>query len=300
MTESNRESAPSVEPEKKEAAASVQKPAVKVAPKASPVAGSAPVIEKAASVSAASSSPAAKPVTTAATPATAGAAKPAVAAAKPVPAAAAKPAEAKPLEYLPASIGPGQVVIARDQIYGKAHAIEFDPKKTPVAALMPDGEGVDRRAFISALSVGWFAFSAATAGSLAMMQRFMFPNVLFEPPQSFKAGFPDEYDAGVSERWKEKYGVWIVRDGSNMFALSTVCTHLGCTPNWLAGEGKFKCPCHGSGFRRTGINFEGPAPRPLERYKIVMADDGQIFVDKTRKFQQEKGEWENPESYLRV
>ena len=80
----------------------------------------------------------------------------------------------------------------------------------------------------------------------------------------------------------------------------TVCTHLGCTPNWLSGEQKFKCPCHGSGFRKTGINFEGPAPRPLERFRVTLADDGQILVDKTRKYQWEKGEWNDPESFLAV
>lgn len=39
---------------------------------------------------------------------------------------------------------------------------------------------------------------------------------------------------------------------------------------------------------KTGINFEGPAPRPLERYRIFLADDGEIVVDKTKKFQQEE------------
>ena len=65
-------------------------------------------------------------------------------------------------------------------------------------------------------------------------------------------------------------------------------------------ESKFKCPCHGSGFRMTGIHFEGPAPRPLERFKIGLANDGQILVDKTKSFKWEKGEWENPESFLKV
>ena len=50
----------------------------------------------------------------------------------------------------------------------------------------------------------------------------------------------------------------------------------------------------------TVINFEGPAPRPLERYKVSIANDGQILVDKTKSFKWEKGEWENPESYLKV
>ena len=160
---------------------------------------------------------------------------------------------------------------------------------------------MDRRSFIKWSAVGWTAFAAVVGGYATAAMRYMFPNVLFEPVQSFRAGFPDEYALGeVSERWKNKYGVWIVRDTEKIYALSTVCTHLGCTPNWLPSDNKFKCPCHGSGFYKTGINFEGPAPRPLERFKITLADDGQIVVDKTRKFQQEKGEWNDSESFLVV
>ena len=95
-------------------------------------------------------------------------------------------------------------------------------------------------------------------------------------------------------------GVWIVREPEGFYALIATCTHLGCTPNWLASENKFKCPCHGSGFYRTGVNFEGPAPRPLERARIVLAEDGQLLVDKSTKFQQEKGEWEKPEAFLQA
>ena len=65
------------------------------------------------------------------------------------------------------------------------------------------------------------------------------------------------------------------------------CTHLGCIPNWLEREEKFKCPCHGNGFRITGVNFEGPAPRPLERWAISIGEDRQIIVDKSRHFQKE-------------
>jgi cytochrome b6-f complex iron-sulfur subunit len=158
-----------------------------------------------------------------------------------------------------------------------------------------------RRQFLSWFALAWISFVAATSGALALVMRFMFPNVLFEPKSTFKAGFPDDYEVGlVDERWKEKYGVWIMRVSEGLYALSTVCTHLGCTPNWLLTEQKFKCPCHGSGFFKTGINFEGPAPRPLERYKIGLADDGQILIDKSKKFQQEKGEWNNPDSFLTV
>jgi len=94
--------------------------------------------------------------------------------------------------------------------------------------------------------------------------------------------------------------VWLVREEEGIYALSTTCTHLGCTPNWLESEQKFKCPCHGSGFYKTGINFEGPAPRPLERYTIRLGEDGQIVVDRSKKYQQEKGEWSSPESYLEL
>ena len=98
--------------------------------------------------------------------------------------------------------------------------------------------------------------------------------------------------------------MWIVNTEYNgqqqIFALKSVCTHLGCTPNWLEAEQKFKCPCHGSGFYKDGINFEGPAPRPLERYAISLASDGQIEVDKSRTFQEEMGQWNDPASFIPV
>jgi len=162
-------------------------------------------------------------------------------------------------------------------------------------------EMISRKSFLSWLTIGWLAFAAATGGFFTSMIRFLFPNVLFEPPQTFKIGYPEDFEAGkVDLRFKKQYNVWIVRDEEYITALSTVCTHLGCTPNWLETERKFKCPCHGSGFRSSGINFEGPAPRPLERYKISLANDGQILVDKTKSFKFEKGEWNRTESKLKV
>ena len=135
----------------------------------------------------------------------------------------------------------------------------------------------------------------------------MFPNVLNEPPQQFKAGLPTEYGLGVDERWKDKFGIWIVKTADDdivhaggYYALIAVCTHLGCTPNWLAAENKFKCPCHGSGYHVSGVNFEGPTPRPLERARIVLADDGQILIDKSHHYQEELGQWTDPEAFLKA
>jgi len=157
-----------------------------------------------------------------------------------------------------------------------------------------------RRGFFSWAAVAWVGFTVAIGGCVTAMGRFMFPNVLFEPPTTFKAGKPEDYPAGVVDtRLVDQYGVWIVHDGGKIFALIAICTHLGCPPAWLAAQNKFKCPCHGSGYYKSGINFEGPTPRPLERARIfVSPDDGRIVVDKGQKFQWELGQWDDPNSFL--
>lgn len=182
----------------------------------------------------------------------------------------------------------------------------------PAAAKKPaaGAEGENRRSFISAalgtaLGLG-FTTLAATGGLWTLgFARFMFPNILTEPPSKFKVGFPDAFAPGAVEtKFVAQYGVWVVNGEFNgqpqIYALRTVCTHLGCTPNWLEAEQKFKCPCHGSGFYKDGINFEGPAPRPLERYAIHLADDGQLEIDKSRIFQEELGQWSEPASFVPV
>ncbi len=173
------------------------------------------------------------------------------------------------------------------------------------AAPKPPAKGKQRRFFLLAMFASWFAvawvtFTLSMIGMLLGTIRFLFPNVLSEPPSKFKVGDPRQFEEGkVDERFKDK-GTWIVRYQGEIFALSTTCTHLGCTPNWLEREQKFKCPCHGSGYKITGVNFEGPAPRPLERWAVSIADDGQLVVDKSKKFQKELGQWDNPDSFIKV
>jgi cytochrome b6-f complex iron-sulfur subunit len=187
---------------------------------------------------------------------------------------------------------------------------DFLPQKQEKAAVVEP----DRRGFIATTAKVFFGTPLAVAftsmGLTSLLwtlgfARFMFPNVLIEPPTKFKVGFPAGYSPGqVEAKYKAQFGVWVVRweyEGeSQIYALKSVCTHLGCTPNWLEGEQKFKCPCHGSGFYKDGVNFEGPAPRPLERYAIRVADDGQLEVDKSRKFMEEVGQWTDPNSYVSV
>jgi cytochrome b6-f complex iron-sulfur subunit len=146
----------------------------------------------------------------------------------------------------------------------------------------------------------WGVFGAFSLVTLLAAIRSAFPRVLFQPPSSFKAGFPRDFAVGeISEKYKKEFRVWIVRNDEGFYALFAKCTHLGCTPRWLAAEDKFKCPCHGSGFYRSGINFEGPAPRPLERFRIALAEDGQIVIDKSVKYLFEKGQWDKPGAFLK-
>ena len=156
-----------------------------------------------------------------------------------------------------------------------------------------------RRDFLGRLN--WTGFGAFSALFLLGFVRSAFPRVLFKPPSTFKAGFPSEYTIGeVSERFKKEHRVWIIREEDGFYVLFAKCTHLGCTPRWLKVDQKFKCPCHGSGFRKSGINFEGPAPRPLERFRIALNEEGELVVDMSVTYRYEKGDWNKPGAFLRV
>ncbi len=163
----------------------------------------------------------------------------------------------------------------------------------------PRGSLWSRRDFVGRLN--WAGFGAFSTLFLLGFVRSAFPRVLFKPPSTFKAGRPDDYTIGeVSERFKKEHRVWIVRESDGFYALFAKCTHLGCTPRWLKVDQKFKCPCHGSGFRKSGINFEGPAPRPLERYRMELNEEGELVVDMGVTYRYEKGDWDKPGAFLRA
>ena len=164
-----------------------------------------------------------------------------------------------------------------------------------------EGRPLPRREFLMNLALAWATFAAAAGGGLTALFAFMVPRVDFTKIEVFKVGPPSNFPPRtVDESFKAAHRVWIVNDGGRIFAILSVCTHLGCTPNWMENERKFKCPCHGSGFNMEGINFEGPAPVPLRRCEVSSADDGQIVVNKGRLFFWEKGEFDDPRSYIAV
>jgi len=157
-----------------------------------------------------------------------------------------------------------------------------------------------RRDFFSRM--GWGGLGFVGLVTLLGFVRSAFPRVLFQPPTRFKAGYAQDFVLGeVNEKFKRSQRTWIVREDDGFYALFAKCTHLGCTPNWLPAENKFKCPCHGSGFYKDGTNFEGPAPRPLDRFKIELAEDGSLVVDKSKLYHMNAGvdpDEQYPESIL--
>ncbi len=167
-----------------------------------------------------------------------------------------------------------------------------------------DSKGFSRRQFFSL--AGWGAFFATLGATFFGTVRFLFPRVLFEPPTSFKIGSPEEFKVKgkpdkhgvltVDERWKDEQRVWIVKEEERVYAMFTRCTHLGCTPNWFPEDRTFKCPCHGSQYYSNGVNFAGPAPRPLDRFRITIAEDGRILVDKSKLYTYK--DFNKPDVYL--
>jgi cytochrome b6-f complex iron-sulfur subunit len=154
-----------------------------------------------------------------------------------------------------------------------------------------------RRRFVMAAVLG------SLGVNLLMFLRFFFPRALYEPKTQFRIGYPSDFGFGVDTKFQNQYRIWVVRNTEGIFVISAICTHLGCTPDWKPSENKFKCPCHGSGYDPEGVNFEGPAPRPMDRAHVELDPEGQIVVDLSHKYQWPKGErsqFNDPGAILRV
>jgi cytochrome b6-f complex iron-sulfur subunit len=115
-----------------------------------------------------------------------------------------------------------------------------------------------------------------------MFLRFFFPRALYEPNTVFNIGYPSDFGIGIDQRFLMTNRVWVVREPDRIFVIYARCTHLGCTPEWKSSENKFKCPCHGSGYDSEGVNFEGPAPRPMDRAHIANDPTGKLIVDTSK------------------
>ena len=147
----------------------------------------------------------------------------------------------------------------------------------------------------------WYSIAAFLTTCFLMFVRFFLPRSITEPASVFKIGFPGDYALGVDTKYQQQYRIWVDKTSDRLFVVYARCTHLGCTPDWKQSENKFKCPCHGSGYDSEAINFEGPAPRPMDRAHVELDAEGQIVVDTSRLFKWPKGdrnEFNDPGAYI--
>ncbi len=150
---------------------------------------------------------------------------------------------------------------------------------------------IDRRKFLKNIGLG--SLILALAGQIYTWIRSLFPNVSYEGMRRVKLDEPDKIPDGVT--FIDDIKTYIFREKNTFYAISAVCTHLGCTvkyvglskPKIVKIGGKevevkweFHCPCHGSKFYGDGTNYAGPAPRPLDWVRVeISKEDGKLVVD---------------------
>ncbi|MGB6877013.1 MAG: ubiquinol-cytochrome c reductase iron-sulfur subunit [Candidatus Acidiferrales bacterium] len=175
----------------------------------------------------------------------------------------------------------------------------------PLAATNPNSsdtrkKDVDRtrRRFIWTFLWGYLGVN------FLMFLRYFFPRALFEPPAQVNIGVPASFQMGVNQQFLQSDRIWVRKDPGRIFVIRAICTHLGCTPDWMPMQNIFHCPCHGSEYDIDGINFAGPAPRPMDRCAVQLQPDGTILVDTSTLFLDEPyagiDQFNDPGAYLNV
>ena len=134
-------------------------------------------------------------------------------------------------------------------------------------------EVVSRRDVLGLMSL-WATASATVFAFLGML-RLPKAAVLASASKRFRVMLPDTLAAGQAFTPPGR-NVAIFRDEQGVYAISRVCTHLGCIvkPTDLG----FECPCHGSRYDSDGVVTKGPAPRPLA-WLEVKEQAGALYVD---------------------
>lgn len=138
----------------------------------------------------------------------------------------------------------------------------------------PGSGRLSRREVLVGLgSLGLFGILAGLAQGVL---RFMTPPVSQVRPAIVVAGDPASFPPAQLTPLAD-CPVFIGRDEAGLFALSAVCTHLGCTVT-PAGE-ELVCPCHGSRFSAHGLYLAGPASRPLPHLALRVNETGLLEVN---------------------
>jgi cytochrome b6-f complex iron-sulfur subunit len=139
-------------------------------------------------------------------------------------------------------------------------------------------DAINRRQFF--VKAGITSIAIAAVGTGVFAYEFLSPNVLYEPSPIVNAGKPDRYPP-ESVTLDPETGIYLVHDSQGYFALSAICTHLGCLTAFKQDTGRIECPCHGSKFRPDGTKIEGPAPKPLPLLRTWLNEDGELMVDRS-------------------
>ncbi len=139
---------------------------------------------------------------------------------------------------------------------------------------------IPRRHFLAWLSGAGIVGSLLTG--VFSTFAFMKPRVTFGQPNRFLIGRPDDFPSGARVAIDTKR-VCIVREGNQVAAISTTCTHLGCIV--APSQTGFQCPCHGSQFDVDGNVTGGPAPKALAWFQVSLTPSGELEVDKDNEIQ---------------
>ncbi len=100
---------------------------------------------------------------------------------------------------------------------------------------------------------------------------------------------------GVTETWSKTNKVIVIRKEAKLYAMSSICTHRGCTVAHKGGE--FRCPCHGARFNLDG-SVTNKAPTALVHYGVSVNADDHIVIDKTKSFNE--GHWNEDGSFIAI
>ncbi len=147
----------------------------------------------------------------------------------------------------------------------------------------PDGSS--RRDFLPRWASGPARWRHSVPGAVTL--DYLEPKVLFEPPTVFRAGSPADYPDGTV-RFNREHRAYVIGGAGGIYALSAVCTHLGCITRYVSDEGVIACPCHGSRFDLEGNVIHGPAPRALPWLEVEADATGALVVDTSVSIQRGK------------
>jgi Rieske Fe-S protein len=151
----------------------------------------------------------------------------------------------------------------------------------PLDAPHPDApsRGLDRRVFcLSALATG---VTMACGGGGGANPTPAPPPATTGPmtttdTRAFMLSLPN----GTARDYRNLGNFFLIKDATGIFAMTAICTHLGCTVGAPIGS-QITCPCHGSQYDLNGANLLGPAVLPLVHFPVTESSPGGPLVVNT-------------------